>query len=252
MIERQFIKQKLKEHQIQEFIASSLKGASHSHTKIQRTPLGDKIVIHAARPGLVVGRKGENIKNLTETLKKRFGLENPQVEIAEVENPNLDAQIIAERIVSGLERFGASKFKSIGHRAMTDVITAGAIGVEILIGGRGVPSSRSKSWRFYQGYLKKCGDVAISQVLKAKIFANLKTGTVGIKVKIMPPDIQLPDKVLLKEMVTEEGPTEEEVKEGPEEEEKTEEKKEEKAEKKEEKPKPKKKAVKKKKPEEKK
>jgi len=213
MIERQIIKQKLKEFKIHEYIASTLSGAGHSHTKIQRTPLGDKIIIYASRPGLVVGRKGENIKNLTATLKKTFGLENPQVEISEVEIPNLDAQIIAERIVSGLERFGAARFKAIGHRSMTEVMDAGAMGVEIIICGRGVPSSRSRSWRFYRGYLKKCGDIAVSQVNYAHLSANLKSGTVGIKVKIMPPDVQLPDRIKLKEMIIEEGPTEEVVEE---------------------------------------
>ena len=78
MIERKFISERLKEQQIQEFISSSIKGAGHSHTKVQRTPLGEKIIITASRPGLVVGRKGQNINQLTKTLKKKFSLENPQ------------------------------------------------------------------------------------------------------------------------------------------------------------------------------
>ena len=95
MIERKFIAEKLKEYQIQEFISQTLKNVGHSHTKLMRTPLGEKVVIYASRPGLVVGRKGENIKKLTNTLKKKFNLENPQIEISEVESPNLDAQIVA-------------------------------------------------------------------------------------------------------------------------------------------------------------
>ncbi|MAH01685.1 MAG: 30S ribosomal protein S3 [Candidatus Woesearchaeota archaeon] len=196
MIERKFIAQKTKEYQIQEYINENLKNVGHSHTKMVKTPLGEKIVLYASRPGLIVGRKGQNIKELTKTLKKRFGLENPQIEISEVTDINLDANIVAERIANSLERFGTQKFKAIGHRVMEDVISAGALGIEITVSGK-IPSSRAKSWRFYSGYLKKCGNIAIVDVDKAYVQAKLKTGVVGIKVSLMPPGIKLPDKVEL-------------------------------------------------------
>lgn len=192
MIERKFVAQKIKEFQIQEFIEQNLKKVGHSHTKLVKTPLGEKIVIFASRPGLVVGRKGENIKKLTKVLKRKFNLENPQIEISEVENPNLDAQIVAERIANSLERFGTQKFKGVGHKMMSDVMNSGAMGIEIIISGK-IPGARAKSWRFYQGYLKKCGDAA-HLVRKAVTQAQLKTGIVGIKVSIMPGDVKLPDK----------------------------------------------------------
>src|SRR3989344_2472841 len=199
MIERQFVTQKLKEFQIQEFIGNTLKRVGHSHTKMLKTPLGEKIVIYASRPGLIVGRKGQNIKELTANLKKRFNLENPQIEISEVENLNLDAKIVSEKITDSLERFGAEKFKAIGHKSMEEVMRSGALGVEIIVCGK-IPSSRAKCWRFYSGYLKKCGDIAITGVNKSQAQAKLKTGVIGVKVSIMPPDIQLPDKVeLIKE-----------------------------------------------------
>ncbi|MBD3310431.1 30S ribosomal protein S3 [Candidatus Woesearchaeota archaeon] len=207
MIERKFVAQKMKEFQIQEYISDNLKNVGHSHTKVQRTPLGEKIVIHASRPGLIVGRKGQNIKELTKQLKKRFELDNPQIEITEVEDINKDARIIAERIASSLEKFGSGKFKAVGHRTMADVMNSGALGIEILITGK-IPSSRSKRWRFYQGYLKKCGDIAVEGVKQAYASAHLKSGIVGIQVRIMPPDIKLPDNVQLieeKETVVEES-----------------------------------------------
>ena len=197
MIERKFVAQKFKEFQIEEYIIQSLRNVGHSRTKMVKTPLGEKIVIFTSRPGLVVGRKGQNIKQLTRTLKKKFDLENPQIEISEVDNPNLDARIVAEKISDALEKFGSQKFKSIGHKVMTDVMKAGALGIEIVVSGK-VPSARAKSWRFYSGYLKKCGDVA-NEVREAHIQAHLKTGIIGIKVSIMPPDIKLPDDVRLVE-----------------------------------------------------
>lgn len=213
MIERKFVAQKMKEFQIEEFINQNLKNVGHSHTKMLKTPLGEKIVIYASRPGLVIGRKGQNIRQLTKTLKKKFELENPQIEISEIENINLDAQVMTERIVDSLERFGTQKFKGIGHRVMGDVMDAGALGIEIIISGK-VPSSRAKSWRFYSGYLKKCGDIALVGVNKAYATAQLKTGIIGIKISIMPPDIKLPDDIKL---IEEKEEVVEEVKEGAEE-----------------------------------
>ncbi|MBN2567106.1 30S ribosomal protein S3 [Candidatus Woesearchaeota archaeon] len=196
MIEREFVEQKMKEFHIQEFISSNLSRVGYSHCKLQRTPLGEKIVIYASRPGLIVGRGGANINRLTKTLKKKFNLENPQIEINEVENVNLDPDIIAERIANSLERYGTTRFKGVGHKTMADVMRAGALGVEILISGK-IPSTRAKNWRFYMGYLKKCGDIAQSGVLVSQKFALLKSGIVGIKVSIMPPDIELTDKIQL-------------------------------------------------------
>ena len=195
MIERKFVAQKIKEFQIQEYITQSLENVGHSHTKMVKTPLGEKIIIFTSRPGLIVGRKGQNIKQLTKTLKRRFDLENPQIEINEVENPNLDARIVAEKIVDSLEKFGSEKFKAIGHRIMADVMNAGALGIEIIVSGK-VPSARAKSWRFYSGYLKKCGDIANS-VKSADVQAHLKTGVIGVKIKIMTSDVKLPDDIRL-------------------------------------------------------
>ena len=212
MIERKFVAQKIKEFQIEEYITQSLHNVGHSHTKMIKTPLGEKIVIYTSRPGLIVGRKGQNIKLLTKTLKRKFNLENPQIEISEVENPSLDATIVAEKIVDALEKFGSEKFKAIGHKIMTEVMRSGALGIEISISGK-VPSARAKSWRFYQGYLKKCGDIALS-VRKSNAQAQLKTGIIGVKVSIMPPDLKLPDDIELVDFVETKV---EEVKEAPEE-----------------------------------
>ncbi len=228
MIERQFVAQRLKEFLIQEFVGESLERVGHSKTKMQRTPLGEKIIVHASRPGLVVGRKGANIKLLTTNLKKKFELDNPQLEISEVEDIHLDAQIVAETIANTLERFGTQRLKGVGHKTMSEVMRAGARGVEILISGK-IPSSRSKTWRFYQGYLKKCGQASIDQVRVAYVDAHLKSGTIGIQVRIMPPDVVLPDNITFK---ADEPEPEEEKKEGePKKEAKVKEKKEEKSEK---------------------
>lgn len=196
MIERDFVRQKKREFQVQQFISSTLKNVGHSYTELQRTPLGDKVIIHTSRPGLIVGRKGQNIGRLTGTLQAEFNLENPQVEISEVEHPDLDARIVAERIASSLEHFGSNRFKGIMHKTLENVLAAGAIGVEIKLSGK-LPSSRAKSWRIYGGHLKKCGDAAIVHVRKGRVVAKLKSGVIGIQVDILPPHIIMPDTIRL-------------------------------------------------------
>jgi small subunit ribosomal protein S3 len=80
---------------------------------------------------------------------------------------------------------------------MESVMHAGALGVEIRMSGK-IPSSRAKSWRFYQGYLKKCGDSALTEISVSYAAANLKSGTIGVQVRIMPPEAGLSDKITLK------------------------------------------------------
>lgn len=196
MIERKFVSQNVKEFQIKEFVAAQLSRVGLSDVKLQRTPLGEKIVVSASRPGLVVGRAGSNIQKLTKDLKEKFGLENPQIEIEEIKQVNADPAIVAEGIANSLERFGTKQFKGAGHKALKAVMDSGALGVEILISGK-IPSQRAKRWRFYEGYLKKCGDIALTGVNYAQTTAFLKTGAVGIQVRIMPGDTKLPDKIEL-------------------------------------------------------
>ncbi len=206
MIERNIVNEKLQEYLVEEFIRDTLSRVGHSHTELQKTPVGEKIVIHASRPGLIVGAKGSNIKKLTKVLKTKFKLENPVIEISEIKKPELDASLVAENIAFLLERFGSQRFKGVGYSSMDSAIKAGAKGIEILISGK-LPASRARTWRFYMGYLKKCGDLAINGVDTAYIQAKLKTGVVGIQVRIMPPDLVLPDAVTL--LQTEVGDVEE-------------------------------------------
>jgi len=194
MIERKFVSQNIRELQVKEYLFKELNRVGLSDVKMQRTPLGEKIIVTASRPGLVVGKGGGNITRLTEELRKKFKLENPQIEIEEVPDPRQSAAIIAEMIVNSLERFGSARFKGIAHQAMSDVIASGALGVEILISGK-VPSTRAKTWRFYQGYLKKCGDISIVGVDSAILSAKLKSGVIGVQVRIMPASTVLPDKI---------------------------------------------------------
>ncbi|MBU1203626.1 MAG: 30S ribosomal protein S3, partial [Nanoarchaeota archaeon] len=195
MIEKQFMKKKIKEYLIHRYISENLPKACYSSIELKKTPFGDKIIIHTPRPGLVVGRKGANITALTENLKNQFKMENPQIEIIEITNPFLDATSVAERIASSFEKFGPKRFKSAGYKSLQSVMDAGATGAEIKISGRGVPSSRSRTWRFTAGHIKKSGDISEDKIKRAKVIAHLKSGAVGIQVSILTPDIRIPDDI---------------------------------------------------------
>jgi len=198
MIERKFIEEKMKDHEIKRYIKSRLKGVGFSKVTLEKTPLGMKVSIYTSKPGLVIGRRGVNISELTETLKTKFKLESPQIEVKEVEIPELDPQIMAERIAMQLDRFGATRFKTIGYRTLKAIMAAGAVGVEIKISGK-VPGKRANYWRFREGHLPKVGDIAVEFVKKGFEIARLRPGVVGVKVSILTKDIQLPDSVTLKE-----------------------------------------------------
>jgi len=218
MIEKNIIKKKLKEFEIMEYIENEVDKPGYAFTEIQRTPLGEKIIIHTSKPGLIVGRKGESIRALTKVLKDKFNFENPQIEISEVENPNLNAHSIAKYITHTFERFGPSRFKFLGYKLLEDIKKAGGKGAEIVISGRGIPSVRAKTWRFTMGHLKKSGDISENHMKRGFATANLKSGTVGVKVSILTPDIILPDHIEIYEdskveEVTEELPPEKVIKE---------------------------------------
>lgn len=194
MIEKNFVSQNLKQIRIKNFISKNLSRLGISNVRLERSPLGDKIVVETSRPGIVVGRKGKNISMLTKELKSEFALDNPEIEVLEIENPYLDAYFVADKIASSFERYGTKRFKGIMYSSLDKILGSGALGAEIIISGK-IPGARAKTWRSAVGYLKKSGDIAVSEVRSAKINVTLKSGTAGIKVRIMPPGIVLPDTV---------------------------------------------------------
>ncbi len=213
MEEKKFVTFKKDELGVKEYIKNALGKGRISNVSIEFTPVGEKIVIATSKPGLVIGRKGEKIEELTRILKKRFKLDNPHIEIQEIKDPSLDAQLVADEIALLLERQGALKFKIIAYRMLTQIMRSGALGAEIVLSGK-LPAERAKSWRFAQGYLKKTGDPA-KVVDRAMSQAVTLPGVVGIKVSILPPDAHIHDKIEINEqlMIRIKAPVEEPEKE---------------------------------------
>lgn len=240
MIERKFITEKIKEHNIREFLKEEVARAGYSKCDLQKTPLGMKVIIYAHKPGIVVGRGGESITELSDVLKNRFGLKSPQIEVREVQNPESDAQIMADRISMQLLRFGVTRFKAIGHRTLQRIMDSGVLGAEIKISGK-VPGKRARFWRFNKGYLPKSGETSVREVQVGFKATKLKPGIVGVTVSILPAGVKMPDDIRITEEVKiEEGEEElpKELEKAIETEKPVEEKPKEEAEKKKEAPKP--------------
>ena len=197
MEERNVVKFKKEEFAIREYIKKELGKGKISRVRIEYTPIGEKIIISTHKPGLVIGRKGERIEELTDALKKKFKLENLGIEIDEIKKPEFDARINADEIALELERFGPLKFKVISYRRLQKIMNAGALRAEIRVSGK-LPGARAKTWRFAQGYLKKTGDSA-KVVDRAQARAETKPGTVGVKVSILSPSAKLKDKIKIDE-----------------------------------------------------
>ena len=197
MEEKGIVKFKKEEFAVKEYIKTKLGKGRMSKVRIEYTPVGEKIIISTHKPGLVIGRGGSRIGELTQTLKQKFKLENPHIEVDEIKKPEFDAQINADDITSGLEALGPLKFKVLAYRALQKIIESGALGAEIRLSGK-LPGARAKTWRFAQGYLKKTGDSA-KIVDRSQSIAKTKPGIVGTKVSILSPEAKLKDKINLNE-----------------------------------------------------
>lgn len=173
----------IKVAEVEEFLKKKFEKAGYSHANIEQTPLGTRIIVFVHKPGLVIGRSGRTVNELTEEIKEKFGFENPLVDVREVENPILDANIVAKRIARSLER--GINYKKVCNYYLEQVMQAGATGIKITVAGKLGGSERSRSQKFSAGYVAHSGEYAEKYVEKGYAQAMLKPGVVGIKVLIM-------------------------------------------------------------------
>jgi small subunit ribosomal protein S3 len=191
------MKNNYKMMELDEYLNATLKDAGYGGSEIQKTPIGTKITLFVTRPGLVIGRKGAGIKDLTARLEQQFGLSNPQVSVMEVTKPELNAKIMANRIGQLVER--GTAFRRAALWTINTIMEAGALGVEVTISGK-LRSERSHFEKHTSGVVPKSGDIA-DKVVRTSITQVLtKMGLLGIRLKIalkedLPRDFQLLDEV---------------------------------------------------------
>jgi len=190
-----FIEQNSRKLAIDEFLSNELNAAGYGGVEIRKMPMKTEVVIHASRPGVVIGRRGAKIRELTYILENEFGIENVQIEVSEIENPWLDASVMASRLARQLER--GVRFRRMAYWILRRVMRAGAIGCEIIVKGK-LSSRRARYQKFKQGTIAKTGEPADVFVDSANDQAVLKPGVSGITVRIMKPDAKLPGVIQIK------------------------------------------------------
>jgi small subunit ribosomal protein S3 len=137
------------DHQVRDFIKAKLKDASVSRISIERPAKKANITIHTARPGIVIGKKGEDIEKLRAEVAQmvKMHVNDVRINISEVRKPELDAQLVAEGIAQQLER--RVMFRRAMKRAVTNTMRVGAEGIKVKVGGRlnGAEIARSEWYR---------------------------------------------------------------------------------------------------------
>jgi len=131
---KHFIEDSIKKAQIDEFLRNEFERSGYGGVAITKNPLGTHIVIYTMRPGIVIGRGGETIRELANVLEQKFQVTNPQISVAEIEIPELNANVMASRIASALKR--GIHHRRAGFWALNQIREAGAPGVEIIISGK--------------------------------------------------------------------------------------------------------------------
>ena len=175
------------DYELRNFIKEKLKDASVSRINIERPAKKANITIHTARPGIVIGKKGEDIEGLRGQVATKLGMHinDVRINIEEIRKPELDAQLVAEGIAQQLER--RVMFRRAMKRAVTNTMRVGAQGIKVKVGGRlnGAEIARSEWYRE--------GRVPL-HTLRADIdygLAEARTtyGVIGVKVWIFKGEI---------------------------------------------------------------
>ena len=182
---------------LKDYLREKIKDAGFSEVEISKTPTGTRIALHVTRPGIVIGRKGVGIRELTETLGTKFGLKNPQISVTEIPKPELSPSVMCNRLASHIER--GTAFRRATMWTLQQIMENGAMGVQITVSGK-LRGDRSAFEKHSLGILPRAGHHA--EVIVAEDIAHVKTpmGLIGIRIRIarkekLVPEFELKQKV---------------------------------------------------------
>ena len=145
---------------------------------------------NVTRPGIVIGRKGSGIRELTDKLATDFGLKNPQISVVEIEKPELSPSVMCNRMASHLER--GTAFRRATMWTIQQIMEGGAMGTEITISGK-LRGDRSAFEKHSQGILPRAGHHA--DVIVAEDIAHVETpmGLIGVRIRIARKERFVPE-----------------------------------------------------------
>ena len=197
-IKKHFIQRGIQQTMIEEYLETELENSGYAGCELQKTPMGTRITIKTSRPGIVIGRRGSRVKEITEKVKAEFNINVPTIDVEPVEVPELNAQIQSERIAFAIQK--GQNYRRSTYSILRRIMRAGARGVEVIISGK-VTSQRARTQKFRAGVISKCGTPSDEGLSRGVSHLTLKSGVIGIRVKIMPLDYQMPDEVKIREGV---------------------------------------------------
>ena len=175
---------------LKDYLRQAIKEAGFSHAEISKTPTGTRVALHVTRPGIVIGRKGSGIRELTEKLSTDFGLKNPQISVNEIEKPELSPSVMCNRMAAHLER--GTAFRRATMWTLKQIMEGGAMGVQITISGK-LRGDRSAFEKHTAGVLPRAGHHA--EVIVAEDIAHVNTamGLIGIRIRIARKEKFVPE-----------------------------------------------------------
>jgi len=190
-VEKKFVEDGFTKALVHEYLSKELSRAGYGGMTMNRTPMGIQITVYAEKPGMVIGKGGKLIRKLTRDLDRNFRLDNPQIDVQDVGKAELNAQVVANRLASSLER--GWYFRKAGQTTLRRVMESGALGCEIILSGK-LTGPRSRVEKFLSGYVKHSGKPSQEIVDHGYAVAVKKLGTIGCQVRIVPPDAVPPDR----------------------------------------------------------
>ena len=196
-----FIDYSLKKVMLDEFFANYFKDAGYAGMELYKTPTGYRVVVYAEYPGRIIGRGGSVIRKLMTILQTHFKLENVNITVSPVPDPDLNARVVAFRIVRALEK--EIPYRRVAMAMLRRVMEAGAVGAEIIISGK-LRSERARYEKMKAGRIYKAGDTVDYMVDRAVAKALLKRGVYGVEVVIVRPHIRPPDYIEFRTLKPEE------------------------------------------------
>ena len=191
---RNILHRNIERQLVREYLLKETERAGFGGLEFNRTPEGTKVTLQAEQVGRVIGRRGKVIHELQRRLQEDFDLERPRLEVNEIEEPRLNAQVMASRLASSLER--GWFFRRAGHSTSQNIMDAGARGCLIVLSGK-ISGARHRVQKFQKGHIKFCGETALEFMDVGFSTAVKKLGTIGCTVKIMRAGTRLPHEIII-------------------------------------------------------
>ena len=175
---------------LNDFLREEIKEAGFHKVEVSKTPSGTKITLYVTRPGIVIGRKGSGIKQLTEKVESDFGFKDPQISVEEIKKAELSPSVMCNRMASHIER--GTAFRRATMWTMNNIMEAGAMGVQITISGK-LRGDRSAFEKHTQGILPRAGNYAKDIVSEDVTHTKTAMGLIGIKIRIANKEKIVPE-----------------------------------------------------------